>query len=353
MIDIDWETERSYAFINPHLPEQDRKNFEGIKYKLEGHIFLTTSGTQSLKSLALSKTAFLASAKAVNDHLDASLHDSWVNPLPYFHVGGLSIYARAYLSGSTVYRYDYKWDPVRFIDYVNEIKGTLTSLVPTQLWDLIEAGISPPPSLRALIIGGQRLSNELYEKGKALGWPLMPTYGMTETCSQIATASLGSPELKLLPHIEARLDESGRLCLKSPALFTGYFNPHFIDPKIEGWFHSEDFAKLDLTNCLIIPQGRGADMIKIKGELINLFDLEAKLETLKHQLNIHAETTLIPKPDPRTGFSLHLYHTPCHITPLITAFNESVIPEARLFASTSLDALPKTPLGKFAKNKLG
>jgi O-succinylbenzoic acid--CoA ligase len=341
---IDWTTKQSHSFINPRIPDKDRPVLGELQDQLKGHIFLTTSGTERLKWVALSKEAFLVSAEAVNRHLEARASDIWINALPYFHVGGLSIYARAFLSRSHVSRYDHKWDPKAWATLVQEKRGSLASLVPTQLWDLVNQKIEPIASLRALLIGGAPLSPELYSRAKEAGWPLMPTYGMTEMCSQIATATLDTPELKLLPHVEAKISPSGRLILKSAALLTGYLTPEFSDPKVEGWFETED--RVALSNGLLTPLGRTRDVIKIQGELVNLYQLERLLDQLKERLGISAETALVAKPDDRAGFHIHLYHTPYEIAPLIDLYNAQVAPFSRIKEAKELPEFPKTPLGK-------
>ena len=347
-----WETEESHAFSNPRLSQIELGD---LKEKFPAHIFLTTSGTTSLKWVALSKKAFLASAEAVNRHIDTSLKDIWINSLPYFHVGGLSIYARAYLGKTFVYRYDNKWNPLEWAAFTEDKRGTLTSLVPTQLWDLLQQNIKPPKWLRALFIGGQKLSSDLYDEAKGKGWPILPTYGMTELCSQIATAPFNlfrfnSSEMILLPHIEAKVAPDGRLSLKSPALLTGYLTPDFVDPKINGWFETDDLVALN--GRTLTPLGRVNDVIKISGELVNLYQLERHLDELKRRLNLSIETALIPQPDERAGFRLHLYHTPYDVRPLIESFNASVAPFSRISQTIELPTLPKTPLGKIAKTSL-
>jgi O-succinylbenzoic acid--CoA ligase len=348
VLELDWENEKSYGFVNPRFGEADRKLVEQTVQKIKGHVILMTSGSCQKKAVALSKPALLASAQAVNAHIGAAVEDIWVNPLPHYHVGGLSIYARAFLAGSYVVRYDAKWDPKRFCDTVIEKKGTLSSLVPTQLYDLIQADLPPPKSLRWLFIGGQALPMSLYEKARDKKWPVVPTFGMTEASSQVASASLDSPELKLLSHVKAKTTPEGRLMISSSALLTGYFNPDFFDPKIEGWFMTDDFA--EIKEEVLTPKGRSTDWVKIKGELINLFELEAILENLKAKLQLSGETILVPVKDERAGFRLTLYHTAPQINPLVDAFNAAVLPEAAIKATLQQDSLPKTALGKLIRN---
>lgn len=350
MVDVDWESERSYAFVNPRLHEMDREALEEIKHDLKGHIFLTTSGTQSIKWVALSKKAFLASAQAVVNHIGETTKDVWINALPHYHVGGLSIYARAFIGKTFVHRYDYKWDPQAWVDFVQEKRGTLTSLVPTQLWDLVNLGIKPPATLRVVLLGGQTLPEGLYLKAKELGWPIMTTFGMTESCSQIATSHFDSPDLKLLPHVQTRIASDGRLSIKSEALLTGYLSPSFHDPKIEGWFETDD--RVDIVGDILIPLGRITDVVKIKGELINLFQLETLLDSLKSKMGVSAETALVPMHDDRAGYAIHLFHTPYDVQSLVNSYNETVLPPARISMCQQIPALPRTPLGKISKKSL-
>ena len=131
-------------------------------------------------------------------------------------------------------------------------RQTLTSLVPAQVFDLVNAGLKPPHILRAVLVGGGRLEDALYQKATALGWPLLPGYGMTEAASQIATARPGgNGTLHLLPCWEARTDDAGRLLLRGAPLLCGCMVPSpdgwtfqgALD--VDGWFTTADRVRLD------------------------------------------------------------------------------------------------------------
>lgn len=150
---IDWCSEETAILINPRLPAEEAKEMRELlsQVALKGHLWLATSGTKELKWVALSKEAILTSAEAVNRALGSDKNDIWLNPLPSFHVGGLGITARAYLSHATVITELGKWDPLGF--YQKLPSATLTSLVPAQLYDLIHLKLPAPPLLRAVIVG--------------------------------------------------------------------------------------------------------------------------------------------------------------------------------------------------------
>ena len=149
------------------------------------HIGLLTSGRQ--KAVLISKEAVLTAAKAAVKHLSCERKKLWLVPLPSFHIAGLAVSARAFCGGFSFE--NHHWEgPFAFAQELKEKSGSYTSLAPAQVYDLVSAKLRPPPSLEFALTGGGALSADLYQKARALGWPLLPTYGMTEAASQVATA---------------------------------------------------------------------------------------------------------------------------------------------------------------------
>src|SRR6476620_6164647 len=110
---IDWNSGVNDVLINPKFPLEDQRKLLELTNQaqdsFQGHLFILTSGTsaksiQDYKWVALKKSAFLASAAAVNRHLHSEARDIWLHCLPDFHVGGLSIWARSHLIGAQVIR---------------------------------------------------------------------------------------------------------------------------------------------------------------------------------------------------------------------------------------------------------
>ena len=226
------------------------------------HLWLLSSGTgraNAVKAIAHRKEGFLAAAEAANKHLESTNEDVWFNVLPTYHVGGLAIFARANLSGAKVVEPKWKsWDAKEYVKAVNNIKATLSSLVPTQIYDLVYENLPSPMSLRAVVVGGGALSPDLYTKARNLGWPVLPSYGLTECASQVATAPLSSlhqdefPLLTPLSHVELRLRD-GRLQISSESVCewvsTISANGQFTmeNPAPLGWLQTED--KVELTTA--------------------------------------------------------------------------------------------------------
>jgi O-succinylbenzoic acid--CoA ligase len=336
-VEIDWLSSESHVLLNPRMPDEERRRLESFVIDLPGHVWLSTSGTTgALKLTALSKRALLASAAAVNRHLQSDANDVWLCVLPTFHVGGLGIYARAFLSGARVATTG--WEGV-----------TLASLVPAQVSDLVRDRVVPPPSLRAVVVGGGALSPELYEAACTLGWPLLPSYGMTECCSQVATAPLATrnlqPDLMLLDHIEARIESDGRFALRSEALLSGYATDEgFVDPKIDGWFITEDIASIEARVLLV--EGRRGDFVKIGGESVDLSRLDRILASLG------ADAAVFPVPDERLGHVIGLAVASGDADAIAAAFNARVFPFERARRVVRVHEIPRTPLGKLQRGRL-
>lgn len=373
---IDWESSSSEVLINPHYSQEDHALFNTIKEKTEsrwpGHIWVSTSGSSLPKWVGLSKKAILASAQAVNAHLKSDSSDRWIQALPHFHVGGIGIWARSYLSGAVVHDFKKpqekgiaKWDPLSFYEFIKKNEGTLTALVPSQLHDFVQLGLRGPPSLRAVIIGGGALLPDLYFKAIQLGWNVLPSYGLTECASQVATAEIGSwstqqfPRLKVLSHMKVK-EDNGCLSFSGSSLLSTYviFEESkiiFFDPKQEGWFRSEDRGRADIGGFVEIF-GRSDHMIKIGGESVDVSKLEALLQKIKMRLAPQADMTLVVAPDERLGKVIHLAIATLVIDNIhqsvIDEFQYSVLPFERIRRTHCIPSIPRSPLAKVLVKEL-
>jgi o-succinylbenzoate---CoA ligase len=364
---MSFENAETHLLLNPRLPDADREQFERLYAAappLAAHVWIATSGTTGgWKLSALSRAALLASAAAVNIHLRSTSSDVWASVLPGFHVGGMGIRARAALSGARIVFSP--WSAERFATLCESESATLSALVPAQVRDLVQAELRAPASLRAIVVGGGALAPALYAEARALGWNLLPSYGMTECCSQIATASLESleesrfPDLELLSHLEARATDEGRLAFRGSSLLTGYMRfdqpdvPRFVDPKEDGWFLSEDRGRVEERDGrqLLMVEGRRGDFVKIAGESVDLQRLDRVLEGVLHDLRSPIDAAIVPRPDDRLGHVIHLAATG-EAAAIAAAFNERVLPFERVRGVEIVGEIPRTALGKLIRKKL-
>lgn len=372
-ISFDFNSQKNEILLNPRFEKATQVKLENqVKQVLtdkglNAHFAILTSGTttvsaDSFKFVLLSKAAVLNSARAVNDHLKARPNDVWLSVLPYFHVGGLGIWARAFLSGSKVMTLGSdSWNAGEFLQKCHDSRVTLTSLVPTQLYDLVRLGEKAPGFLRAVVIGGGALDRDLYAQSRELGYPILPSYGMTETASQIVTAPLDSlmrmefPEPVLLSHAQFAIADSGYLKVYSSSLLTSYIYIEGDTVKVEspldkdGWLTTEDFAARSGSIFKII--GRGQDYIKVGGEAVNLAKQRQIFESLiiKHSFSDGDKLALTKRLDPRLGAKIVLYQS-CdeneYIRKIVEEYNKEVLPFERIKARFRVEQIPRTELGK-------
>lgn len=369
---LDLSSDENVILLNPRFPPVDFEKLYSLAEKvqhdrnLQAHVWIATSGSTAdsvgaTKLVALSKKALMASAAAVNKHLQASAKDIWTQVLPHFHVGGLGIEIRAELSGSRVVNalQDGKWDVQHFYQTVLDEKCTLSALVPTQVYDLVAHKLRAPETLRAIVVGGGVFDAPLYEQARALGWPVLPSYGMTETASQIATAPLSSllsidyPEIELLSHAQARTNDGGFLEVHALSLFTCYGQNtsegiRHWDPKVHGWFVSEDRGEVQGISLKI--SGRSKDYVKIGGEGTNVARLRAVLEHSALELNPHwpLHISLLDMPSERLGAEIHMVTTlsPEDAEKIANLYGEKVLPYEKIRKIHFVTQIPRTDLGK-------
>ena len=146
---------------------------------------------------------------------------------------------------------------------------TLASLVPTMLARLRAAGLREAPGLRAIALGGGPIPAGLLEWAARAGIPVVPVYGMTETCSQVVAGSPGRP----LRGVRAR--DRGRTARSSCA--GRWWRPAAIAP--DGWLHTGDLGRLDEDGRLHVL-GRLKELIVTGGE--NVAPLEVEQALLAH-----------------------------------------------------------------------
>ncbi len=273
----------------------------------EAHLYVATSGSDAQpKVVRLSGANIMASIRASRRRLLTDSSDIWLCCLPLFHIGGLSIPLRCVEAAATLLLHDH-FDAQQVCDDLKRYDVTHLSLTPAMLAKLLDQApdFTLPDSLRVALIGGASLSRQLYERATTAGWPLVPTYGMTENCSQIATlyppSAQWQPGLvgKPLDHTEIDIDaDSGAIRIRGDGVMTGYLQADgkFAPHPAEAWFETGDLGAIDDNGNLIV-YGRSDETLISGGENIHPAQIESQL--LKHP-DI-TEIAVIGKPDPVWG----------------------------------------------------
>lgn len=370
---VDFDADTTELLLNPRLAPAERDALTALAGRVRtppAHVWFATSGSEGApKLVALAKAALLASAEAVNAHVDASASDVWIHALPLVHVAGVGILARAHVSGARVVgTHDTdgmppRWEPHAFRDAVARAGGTLTALVPTQVHDIVARELRAPASLRAVIVGGDALGDAAYRDARALGWPLLPSYGATETASQVATAPLDSlateriavPMLAPLPHARLR-DDGGRIAIRATSLLTGYAidgtdGAALVDPTVDGWWVSADRGRVTADGVRV--DGRSDDVVKCRGETVSLAALDARATAAA--ATIGADAAFVAEPDARDGHRLCLAvacadrDTADRVRARVDA---DAAPWERTARVVTVDAIPRSALGKVRRAAL-
>ncbi len=257
--------------------------------RAEGDLcLLHTSGTMGPpKPVRLTLENHKASAQGLMEGLDRHRDDSWLLMLSPHHVGGFAIFMRSVLYGHPVVSLP-GFDVDAVAAALSEEKPTLVSAVPSMLTRLVDAGAADAlRGPRAILVGGAAASDDQVAAWADLGLKVCPTYGMTETCSQVATVPPGRA-LELLGtsgfvHSMAHVDiEEGVLAVSGPV----------VSPSFGGRLLTGDLGHLDERGALIVT-GRKDDVIITGGEKVHPAEVE-------NTLRLHPavrEAAVVGRPD--------------------------------------------------------
>ncbi|MDK7346614.1 AMP-dependent synthetase/ligase [Bifidobacterium dentium] len=135
------------------------------------------------------------------------------------------------------------------------------------------------------VSGGAPLDSSIAHFFNGVGLPLLEGYGMTETCAPSSVnptvgykiGTIGLP----LQGVTMGVDETGELCIKSPAVCVGYHNhPDVTEQQIvDGWLHTGDLGSIDDDGFVSIV-GRKKDLIiTAGGKNVSPSEMEASIMT--------------------------------------------------------------------------
>jgi O-succinylbenzoic acid--CoA ligase len=256
------------------------------------HALVYTSGTTGTpKGVELTVGNQWWSAVGFSLNAGMKADDRWLNVMPLFHVGGLTILFRSVIHGSAVHLMP-RFDAVKAYNTMESESVTLLSVVPTMLRRLLDLGKTAPSSLRVVLLGGAPAAPSLIAEARRQGYPAVPTYGMTETCSQIVTAPLTtSVDSPLSGHAnlptqiritvnggDAGPHQSGEIWVKGPTVARGYWNNSDANRSafVDGWLRTGDVGWMDANGNLTVTD-RLKDLIIRGGENISPREVEDAL----------------------------------------------------------------------------
>jgi o-succinylbenzoate---CoA ligase len=237
-------------------------------------IVFTSGSTGRPKGVRLTFGNLEASAAGSAAHLGHTAADRWLCNLPIFHVGGLSILIRSARETSTVIL-EPGFDPVRTAALLRAGDATLASLVSVTLARTLDVHVGRYSGVKAALIGGGPVPPDLVERAWEVGIPALPTYGMTETASQVATARLDDRKVVPIPGAEIRA-VGGRLQVRGPMLSPGYLGEP--DRADGSWFETGDVGTVS-DEGVVDVLGRADDVIVTGGENVFPGEVEAAIRS--------------------------------------------------------------------------
>lgn len=326
------------------------------------HTIMFTSGTTgSPKGVRQTFKNHLASAAGSRANLGVAETDKWLLVVPLFHISGYSMLMKGLIYGNQVVLVD-KFSPSGVVEQMHQQQVTHLSLVPTMLLRLIETPgfIEHAQGMSAILLGGAAVNPKLLEKCLQSQLPIIQSFGMTETASQVVAlnhqdsrkkvGSSGKPLKGVSLKIAASQGEDGvgEILIKADNITSGYLNsPLGLTP--DGYFKTGDLGYLDEEGFLFVV-GRQKELIISGGENIYPFEIEKRL--LEHP-GIQ-EVAVTSEPDGVWGEKVVAYY--CGESKVIANELTRVLGGLASYKHPKtyyqIATMPKNSLGKLLKKQL-
>lgn len=278
-------------------------------------LVLHTSGTTSRpKIVPLRQRNLTASAQNIVRSLQFTTADRGLNVMPLFHIHGLLAGLLAPLSAGGAVACSTGFDPFRFFDWLDEIRPTWYTAVPTMHQVILSRAsrnteVVERSPLRFVRSSSASLPTVVLEDiERVLGVPMIEAYGMTEASHQMASNPL-PPEVRKpgsvgrgtgidvgimddAGHLKSQ-GQRGEVVIKGPTVITEYENNPEANEKgfAHGWFRTGDQGYLDEDGYLFLT-GRLKEIINRGGEKVSPLEIDEVL--LRHPAIAQAVAFAVP-----------------------------------------------------------
>ncbi|WP_293133522.1 2-succinylbenzoate--CoA ligase [Microcoleus sp. bin38.metabat.b11b12b14.051] len=285
--------------------------------------------------------------------------------LPLYHVSGFMQFMRSFTTSGKLSIASLKaLEAGKKCD--TEPEEFFISLVPTQLQRLLQ---NPDTAnwlsrFRTVLLGGAPAWPELLATARNHQIKLAPTYGMTETASQIATLKSedflagNNTSGQALPHAKITIrsangnilcyNEIGKITVNTKSLALGYYPELFGDCP---YFQLDDLGFFDKNNCLNIV-GRNSDKIITGGE--NVFP--AQVEAAIKNTNLVADVAVIGLPDKDWGQVVTAVYVPANSQVTVKNLQAAIEDKLSKFKRPKnwvvVEELPRNAQGKVNREQL-
>lgn len=314
-------------------------------------IMIPTGGTSGKIKFAMhTQDTLIASVMGFKNYFNLQKINSFCI-LPLYHVSGLMQIIRSLITQGKVFITPYKSLVDRDIKNlpILDYENYFISLVPTQLQTILQKFPHWLKPFKTILLGGAPAWNPLLEQAKNYQLNLAPTYGMTETASQIVTLKpadflQGKQGIgQVLPHANLTLTPEGLIKIKSRSNCLGYY-PHL---RRESFILTDDLGAFDKEGYLTIL-GRKSQKIISGGE--NIFPIE--IETIIQETGYVKDIIITSLPDEKWGEIVLAIYSPINAT--ITAqmiqdkIRESLSPYKQPKKWIAVEKIPRNEQGKLS-----
>jgi acyl-CoA synthetase (AMP-forming)/AMP-acid ligase II len=344
-------------------------------------LLVYTSGTTGRpKGCILGQHETRLAAQAMNAEIRTGSTDRILLTMPMFHIGAMFMGLGMHFRGGTAVLHR-QFDPAAALDAIVADQITVLHLAPTMLQALLDHAAGRPAALagvQTVVYSAAPISSRTLAQALAAmpGAGFLNLYGQTEVIStglprefhsssgdersRRRLGSVGHPfpgnEIRITGEdgAECPPGEAGEVCVRSPAMFRGYWNDHPETASVirDGWCQTGDIGVIDEEGLLHLVD-RKKDVIITGGE--NVYSLEVE-ECLISQPTV-GQVAVIGVPDDAWGEAVCAVVVPAEGAAVVPAdLQEHVRSRLARYKVPRLvmvtDELPVLPTGKVDKKLL-
>jgi O-succinylbenzoic acid--CoA ligase len=356
----DWKTnewEQVFSLVQPDYIFGE--NIEVFNHNsppvnpLTNSLMIPTGGTSGKIRFAIHNWLTLtASVKGFSEYFQVEQVNSFCL-LPLYHVSGLMQFLRSFLTEGDFAVISYHKIKQKRINNLN-LQDYFISLVPTQLQFFLENDPQWLTNFKTVLLGGSPAWPSLLEKAREYNISLSPTYGMTETASQIVTLKPedfrrgNNSNGQLLPHAQIKINpDNQKIIIEAKSLFLGYY-PHLNQGS---YFETDDLGYFDESGYLYII-GRDSQKIITGGENVYPFEVETAIR----QTNLVKDVVVLGLPDSRWGQIIVAFYVPVNSQICQTIIQSQIKDKLVNYKLPKhwikLPEIPKSPQGKINRTNL-
>lgn len=331
---------------------------QNLKSKIQSRIMIPTGGSSGKIRFAIHTwETLIASVQGFQQYFQQKQINSFC-VLPLYHVSGLMQFLRSFITNGKFVNLPFK--TIEKSEFPNiDTTEFFISLVPTGLQRLLQNPTSANwlSQFETVLLGGAPAWDELLEQARNYGIRLAPTYGMTETASQVVTLK---PEDflkgynncgKVLPHAQVKIisptnqilgtNQTGIVTIEAKSLALGYYPNFFTQEQ----FKVDDLGFFDEKGYLNII-GRNSNKIITGGENVYPNEVEAAIRAT----NLVDDVCVIGMSDRTWGQAVTAIYVPNHISVNSAAIQAAIIDKLTKFKQPKhwipLENLPRNTQGK-------